>query len=115
MSVGGKVVEVIDCGDSVWVNTREQVWDADLGAMRFRRCVAMGCHCSDCAIYVERTDKSLCIEPGDSLWWQSGWAMWTPRGGSRFGGHADIRIEKVSGSGVCRPDVKALLDTEAPK
>lgn len=98
MSVGGKVIEVLDCGDRVWVNTREQKWDADLRVMRDRRCVAKGCKCSECAVYVERTDAALLIEPGDSLWWQGRDAMWTPHAG----GKSDRKLRRIGYSGVER-------------
>jgi CxxC motif-containing protein (DUF1111 family) len=54
MSIGGKVIETIDTGDKVWVNTNDK-------------------H-SECAVYVERNAKSRSISEGDMLWWQAGCA-----------------------------------------
>lgn len=48
MSVGGRVIEVIDCGDKVWVNTKERRWAGDDWK-----------YGEQCAIYVERNDDSL--------------------------------------------------------
>jgi hypothetical protein len=98
MSVGGKVIEVLDCGDRVWVNTRKQVWDSNLKTQLDPRCVAKGCKCSECAAYIERTDAALLIEPGDSLWWQGRDAMWTPRAG----GKPDRKLRRIGYSGVRR-------------
>lgn len=84
MSVGGRVVETIVLPDKVWVNTREpQSGD-------------------ECAIYVERTNESRTITPGDSLWWQSGWAFWTPRNRA----FSDYRLNRIGFSGVSRPEAE---------
>lgn len=79
MSVGGKVVETIVLEDRVWINTSD---DGD-----------------ECAIYVERTPESRTISEGDSLWWQSGWAFWTPRNRA----FEDRRLNRIGASGVSRP------------
>lgn len=87
MSVGGKVTQVIDAGDKVWVDTKEREQSTQT-----------------CAIYVERNALSLAISPGDSLWWQGGNAYWTAK--SRNGttlGKADTTIRKLGYSGVSRP------------
>lgn len=81
MSVGGKVVETIVLEDRVWVNTRDRTYG------------------DECAIYVERTPESRAISEGDSLWWQSGWAFWTPRNGA----FEDRRLNRIGFSGVSRP------------
>jgi len=84
MSVGGRVIETIDTGDKVWVNTNDK-------------------H-SECAVYVERSAESRSISEGDMLWWQAGVCYWTPYDGM---GNAISPIErpltKVGYSGVNRP------------
>jgi hypothetical protein len=52
-----------------------------------------------CAIYVERNDDSLAIRPGDWLWWQAGYAYWTPSG-KRF---KERKIPRIGYSGVQPP------------
>lgn len=89
MSVGGQVVETIDCGDVVWVDTRERYRNRDGLWKLCQRSVA---------VYVDRTDAALCIEPGDSIWWQGRDAMWTPRAGGR----SDIRLKRIGFSGISR-------------
>lgn len=96
--IGGTVVETMILRDRVWVNT-----------------VDNNEKCNDkCAIYVERNENSERIKPGDSLWWQSGSAMWTPfanRGSNRpkdapqqrGGVDYDIRIPRIGFSGVKKP------------
>ena len=90
MSVGGTVVEIVDdpTRERVWVNTKER--------QESRQTVA---------IYVERTSEALSITEGDSLWWQGGFAHWTPRAGSFKDAppFSDRKIRKISGSGVPRP------------
>ena len=96
--IGGTVIKVIDCGDKIWINCEED------------------CSSSQCAIYVEKTAKSRCIQNGDSIWWQGGFAMWTPyfnRGndpdkpgyveGRKSGKDYDIRIKRIGFSGVSQP------------
>lgn len=87
MSVGGKVIEVLDCGDKLWVNTRERVSG------------------DECAIYVERTAESRSISNGDSLWWQGTRAFWTPRlrGMRRNPPFTDKPLARIGFSGVHRP------------
>ena len=89
--VGGIVTEVIVLPEKVWVN-----------------CVDKDERRNDkCAIYVERNEKSLKIRPGDSLWWQSNWAMWTPyeykQGSGRGGIDYDQKIPRIGFSGVSKP------------
>jgi hypothetical protein len=78
MSVGGRVIEVVvdpKTGD-LWVNTDD--------------------HGDLCAVYVKPQEP---VRVGDALWWQGGWAFWTPQDRSR----ADVKIERTSYSGVSRP------------
>ena len=87
MSVGGKVIETIDTGSRVWINTEE---------------VLNG---QTCAIYVERTPAALSVSPGDSVWWQGSWAMWTPKDKhGRAYSKADMHLARIGFSGVSRPD-----------
>ncbi|HEY7766785.1 hypothetical protein [Longimicrobium sp.] len=79
------MIETIVLDDRVWVNTREPN------------------HGDECAIYVERTPESRTINEGDSLWWQSGWAFWTPSNGA----FEDRRLNRIGCSGVARPDTTA--------
>ncbi len=78
MSVGGSVTETIDCGDVVWINTVDQY--------------------QPCAIYVERTDQARAVSPGDHLWWQGAYAMWTPKGQP----FVDKPLRRVGCSGISR-------------
>lgn len=89
MSVGGKVVEVIAVEpNKVWVNT-------DDNPNRTR-----GSLPNLCAIYVDPDGHDIQI--GDSLWWQSGTAYWTPQ--ERPFGAFDIPLKKIGFSGVSRPN-----------
>lgn len=56
--VGGRVVETVDCGDMVRINT--------VGP------------CGKRETYLERTSASRSISEGDEVWWQDGPAYWTP-------------------------------------
>jgi hypothetical protein len=103
MSVGGKVGEVMDCGDVLWVNTIEP---------------RTGVYC---AIYVEKTAESRSIGEGDSLWWQGPNAYWTPRS---IGGEmpfSDREIRRRGYSGISREqalqrraDYRAVESLTAP-
>lgn len=83
MSVGGKVLEVIDRGDALWVNTSD--------------------HGDECAIYVERNPVSLNVQPGDVLWWQGRNAYWTPKRPGVTMPFYDKPIPRIGYSGVKRP------------
>lgn len=85
--VGGKVIETIDTGDRVWINCR--------GTGSERR--------NECAIYVERTAASRAVSVGDSIWWQSSWAFWTPKGHP----FEDRKLIRIGCSGVARPTATA--------
>lgn len=90
--VGGIVIETIDTGAAVWVN-----------------CQGIGCEQGEqCAILIERSDRSRSISEGDSIWWQSRLAMWTPRGrdGLPIGGLHDIRLNRIGYSGAPRPSME---------
>lgn len=100
--VGGLVIETVAAADRVWVNVRDTRHPKDT-----------------CAIYVERNADAERIAPGDSLWWQSGFAMWTPaanvtddHGQLRAGVDYDIQIPRLSYSGVGRPEGHDVLDHE---
>jgi hypothetical protein len=87
--IGGKVIETIDCRE--WLSTEQ----------RFLR--------STCAIYVERDAKARTVAEGDSVWWQGGFAMWTPANfhpNGRSGIDFDIKLRKIGYSGVARPTSK---------
>jgi hypothetical protein len=86
--VGGIVTQTIVLADKVWVDCEEP--DSP----------------SKSAIYVERNATSERIQPGDTVWWQGGYAMWTPYGtnGTRCGKDYDIKIRRIGFSGVKRPD-----------
>jgi hypothetical protein len=79
--VGGKVIETIDTGEKVWVNCQERTGQ------------------KKCAIYIERTYESRAISDGDSIWWQGGYAFWTPK--SRV--FVDKKLKRIGFSGVNRP------------
>lgn len=88
--VGGTVVEVIVSGDRVWINCEERQT------------------AERAAIYVKATARARSISEGDSVWWQSDRAMWTPafnRGkkGLKCGVDYDIRLERIGFSGAARP------------
>lgn len=81
--IGGTVIEVIKLPNRIWVNCEEP--DST----------------SKCAIYVERNAASEQIQPADSVWWQGGFAMWTPYGHER----TDVQIPRIGFSGVKRPEI----------
>lgn len=80
--VGGTVIEVIERGDRLWVNTSDPNYPRDT-----------------CALYVKWTPESDQIREGDSFWWDQGHAYWTPRDR-----HVqDMPLPRVGYSGVPRP------------
>lgn len=83
--VGGEVKEIIAVGDKLWVNVRGTRTEAG----------------QECAIYVKPTDDAMNVCVGDTLWWQGGWALWTPKDRSR----EDVKIPRIGYSGVRRPRV----------
>lgn len=100
--VGGKVIEIADVPgrpEAIYVDVRDKN--------------------DTCAILVERNENSERIQIGDSLWWQSGYAMWTPQENAdktcdhehhyscqRCGVDYDIRIPRIGYSGVVYPGRK---------
>lgn len=97
--VGGDVKEVLFRGDRVWVNAKCRTYN------------------DECAIWVERNVTSEKIKPGDVVWWQGRYVMWTPfenryrpshelRGGVDY----DIEIPRIGYSGVPHP-AKRLVDS----
>ena len=90
--VGGTVIETVVLPDKVWVNCQDKH------------------STSQCAIYVKNTPKARCISEGDSFWWQSSWAFWTPQfyvqGSGKAGKEYDIKLERVGFSGVSRPETE---------
>jgi hypothetical protein len=87
--IGGTVIETMVLPDKVWINTRDK------------------CSTSECAIYVELTDKSKCVSDGDTVWWQSTKAYWTPsfykQKSGKEGRDFDIQLKRIGFSGVSRP------------
>lgn len=94
MSCGGIVTETIILKDKVWINTVEKDHP--------------NCYC---AIYVEISPAARCVSPGDTVWWQSDNAYWTPkdRQGNtieRIDGKcnvANVILKRRGFSGVKRP------------
>lgn len=78
--VGGIVIEV------AWRGADDRVF-MDCRSTRYR---------DTCAIYVERNADSEQIEVGDRIWWQGGFAFWTPSDESRV----EVRIPRRGCSGV---------------
>lgn len=90
--VGGKVIEVCN------VPGRNGVLFVNCADRPYKKI-------ETCAILVEDNETSQKIQVGDSLWWQGWWAMWTPQASvskdnAKCGVDYDIRIPKVSGSGI---------------
>lgn len=82
--VGGIVIEVVTIlDDKVYINCRDKQYK------------------QSCGIYVEKNENSEKVEIGDTVWWQSGYAMWTPANhknvcvGGRSGIDYDIKIPKI--------------------
>lgn len=90
--IGGNVIEIIDVPERgrVWVNCKDE-------------------YNNTCAIYVDRNDEnSLKIYKGDMIWWQGGYAYWTPSGyisgsGGICGKDYEVKIPRIGYSGVSRP------------
>ena len=109
--VGGTVIETIELYDRVWINVKD---DRDLSP--------------NCAIYVEKDDKARCVSEGDAIWWQSGYAMWTPACNqqkkksahhhdnclARCGVDYDIKLKRIGCSGAPRPPSNWLSQPKLP-
>jgi len=89
--IGGIVTQVIVLPDRVWINCVEEQ------------------STSKCAIYVERDERSEKVKPADTVWWQGGFAMWTPyeykQGSGKFGIDYEIKLNRIGFSGVAKPNV----------
>ena len=88
LMVGGVIVDIVPIDEHrIWVNCADT-----------SRAIP-----ETCAVYVDpvgvRLQVKWNIEVGDSLWWQGDSAFWTPSGGSL----ADIRLKRLSYSGVPHP------------
>lgn len=96
--IGGTVIETIVLPEKVWINTKEDT------------------STSTCAIYVENSAKSRSVSEGDSVWWQSDTAYWTPAcmrtkqcdhdhhvSCKKAGVDYDIKLRRIGFSGVSRP------------
>lgn len=96
--IGGTVVATLDCETRVWINVRDDAYPK-----------------SHCAIYVERNQQSLAVASGDCVWWQGGYAYWTPKQRSQdekkghCGIRCDIQIRKLGCSGDHHPG-RALIE-----
>ncbi len=81
MSVGGKVVQVYNRGDKLWINTVDSK--------------------DYCSVMVESEHD---IQIGtDTIWWQSGDCYWTRRDAEGNIVFQDKKIKKMSGSGADHP------------
>ena len=84
--VGGKIIEIVkESPDRWWVNC---------GGIRSE-------YKTTCAIFLDPAGNDLA--PGDSLWWQSDSAYWTPYTRGKFDGREDVKLKKIGFSGVNRP------------
>ena len=83
--IGGTVIETIVYDGLVWINVKD---DNDW-----------------CAINVEACDKARCVSEGDIVWWQGGFAYWSPRCVDGTGTHT---LKKVGNSGAPRPKIKGV-------
>lgn len=87
--IGGEVLETLVFrgqaeAPQVWINCRDKR--------------------DTCAICVEDTPAARCIEPGDTVWWQSDAAFWTRHNRS----FTDYKLKLVGFSGVPRPSADEI-------
>lgn len=83
MSVGGKVIEVIQIKpDKVWVNTLD--------------------HGVECGVLCDPAGNNIQI--GDTVWWH-GDCRWTPK----FGTVEDVRLKKIGASGISKRQANLML------
>lgn len=88
MSVGGKVIEVIEVTPRyVYVNTND----------------SKTAYANECAVYVDPAGNDIRV--GDSLWWGGGNAYWTPFRDGKAVLPIDRKLKKIGYSGVKRPNV----------
>ena len=92
------VTDTVDCGDRVWIDTRDP---------RVR-----GPHC---AITVQRSPEALAVSVGDKLSWRDPGTFWTPL--DRHGrpiGPQDIPLTRIGSVGLPYPVEHVLGFTAAP-
>ena len=53
-------------------------------------------------VYCDPKDETITV--GDGLWWQGPYCFYTPR--VEPDGRVDVKLPKLSGSGVARPDLE---------
>lgn len=97
--IGGVVIETLVVDSTrVWINTQ----DYNHTERRFLR--------GTCAIYVENTPESRAVSEGDLLWWQGGFAYWTPKRkqDGKTVGPIEVRLKRRGYSGVKRPEPLSL-------
>lgn len=85
--VGGIICEVVKVDDTRW-------WVDCLD------------NCDHCAIYLDPAGRDIRV--GDALWWQGGYAVWTPKvvgthDHDERRGRIDTLLKKIGFSGVPRP------------
>lgn len=91
--IGGKVIEIIELHDRIWVNCQCQI------------------HGDICAVFVQKTVHARCISEGDCLWWKADQCYWTPACNLnrmailQCGKDIDIPIPKIGFSGMPRPEL----------
>lgn len=90
--IGGTVIETIILPRKVWINCREPESNCE------------------CAIYVRLNEDSRKVRPGDTVWWQGAYAMWTSHrslGGLMQDEHSRVGVDRcfmrLGCSGVPRP------------
>lgn len=84
MSVGGKVIEVMDQYDLIWINTLDGT--------------------EQCAIYVISDDNSRLVSKGDLIVLRGEYAFWTS---SKKGSDKGVRLTRAGGLFVPRPEPTA--------
>lgn len=95
--IGGTVIDTLVLADKVWINVQDKAPSTET-----------------CAIYVDKEARALCVSEGDMIWWQGGYALWTPkkhrvsceeseRLGHKCGIHYEIKLKRRGFSGVGRP------------
>ncbi len=86
MSVGGRVL----CVNKKESYLQAVTWDT---ASPSQKCLAVD---------ISKTPAALAIEPGDTIWWQGSYVLWTPQDAApdHKASH-DIKIPKISYSYSC--------------